>query len=284
MEFDNNVLPAGLEFLELGELYDKKFDWKSKAKEQGCNADENSILIGFFGSSSHVADLDEILEPIIQILREYDNVFLGLSCEYDMALHLCMRNHKVPSNKLVYFDCVSYIDYPYKLTCFDIALAPLRNTIFNRCRTPLKLCEYGALSIPYVASKVANNQRLHIESSGVGGFIADTTDDWYKHLKTLIDNPELRKKMGEEFKEFVYNHYDVTQSFLPMTEMFRTIDNNKNKKFNHPTPYDLADSYDGIPEVKLKYEKTDFCPCGSGNLYLNCKNNCYPAWGYIQKQ
>jgi len=59
---------------------------------------------------------------------------------------------------------------------------------------------------------------------------------------------------------------------------------NKNKKFNHPTPYDLADSYDGIPEVKLKYEKTDFCPCGSGNLYLNCKNNCYPAWGYIQKQ
>jgi hypothetical protein len=57
-----------------------------------------------------------------------------------------------------------------------------------------------------------------------------------------------------------------------MTEMFRTIDNNKNKKFNHPTPYDLADSYDGIPEIKLKYEKTDFCPCGSGNLYLNCKN------------
>ena len=104
------------------------------------------------------------------------------------------------------------------------------------------------------------------------------------YMLKFIENPELRKKMGEEFKEFVYNHYDVTQSFLPMTEMFRTIDNNKNKKFNHPTPYDLADSYDGIPEVKLKYEKTDFCPCGSGELYLNCKNNCYPAWGYIQKQ
>lgn len=273
-------------YLDIQERYAFKdrFDWKPKAKEQGCNVNEDSILIGFFGSNSHVADLDEILEPIIQLLRENDNVFFGLICEYDMALHLCMRNHKVPSNKLVYFDCVSYIDYPYKLTCFDIALAPLRNTIFNRCRTPLKLCEYGALSIPYVASKVANNQRLHIESGGVGGFIADTNDDWYEHLKTLIDNPELRKKMGEEFKEFVYNHYDVTQSFLPMTEMFRTIDNNKNKKFNHPTPYDLADSYDGIPEVKLKYVKTDFCPCGSGELYLNCKNNCYPAWGYIQKQ
>lgn len=270
-------------YLDIEERYifQDKFDWKNHAKQQGCNVDENSILIGFFGSSSHIVDLNEIMEPIIQILREYDNVFLGLLCEFDMAMNVCMRNHKVPTNKLVYFDCLSYVDYPYKLTSFDIGLAPVRNSIFGRCKSPLKLMEYGALSIPYVASKVANNQRFHLESKGIGGLIAQDKNDWYLHLKKLIEDKELRLKLGNSLKDFVYQNYDVKHSLMPLVETFDTIYHNKDRKFNHPTPYDLADCYDGLPEVKTEYTEHDFCPCGSGDLYTKCHNNCYPAWGFI---
>lgn len=263
-------------------IFDKKFDWREYAQAQGCNVDENSIIIGFFGSSSHVVDLNQIMEPLIQILREYDNVFFGLLCEFDLAMNVCLRNHKVPSNKLVYFDCKSYLDYPFILSSFDIGLAPVSNTIFGRCKSPLKLIEYGALSIPYVASKVANNQRFHIESEGVGGFIAKKQDDWYLHLKKLIDDHHLRKSMGEKLKDFVYSQYDVTHSLLPLVDTFDTIYYNKKRRFNHPTPYDLADCYDGIPEVKTQYTKEDFCPCGSGDRYIKCKNDCYPAWGFVE--
>ena len=270
-------------YLDIKERYifESKFDWRDYAINQGCDVKENSILLGFFGSSSHILDLNGIMDTIIQILREYDNVFFACLSEFDLAMNVCFRNNKIPYNKLVYFDCKSYFEYPKIIDCFDIGLAPVKNTIYGRCKSPLKLMEYGALSIPYVASKVANNQRFHIESRGVGGYICSNDDDWYRNLKTLIEDSELRKTMGANLKEYVYNNCDVSNSFQPLVETFDTIYYNKKRKFDHPTPYDLADSYDGLPEVKTSYKENDFCPCGSGQLYLKCKNDCYPAWGYI---
>jgi glycosyltransferase involved in cell wall biosynthesis len=261
--------------------FDSKFDWKTYASKQGCKVDENSLLIGFFGSSSHITDLNEIIEPIIQILREYDNVFFGILCEFDMAMNVCMRNHKVPANKLVFFDCQPFTDYPHKISSFDIGLAPVVNTIFGRCKSALKLYEYGALSIPYVASKVANNQRFHVESNGIGGFISNDSEDWYNNIKKLIDNKELRQSMGEKLKDYIIDNHDVNHSLRPLVDTFDTIYSNKLRKFNHPSPYDLADCHDGIPEVKTSYKDNDFCPCGSGDLYINCNNDCYPAWGTV---
>ena len=271
-------------YLDIRERYmfESKFDWKEYAASQGCNVKEDSLLIGFFGSSSHILDLNEIMEPLIQILREYDNVFFGSLCEFDMAMNVCFRNNKIPTNKFVYFDSKSYLEYPKIIDSFDIGLAPVKNTIFGRCKSPLKLLEYGALSTPYVASKVANNQRFHVESKGVGGFVSYSLDDWYNNLKTLIEDSELRKSMGANLKEYVYNNCDVSCSFKPLVETFDTLYFNKKRRFNHPTPYDLADCHDGIPEIKLSYNEKDFCPCGSGQLYLRCKNNCYPAWGHIK--
>ena len=101
-------------------------------------------------------------------------------------------------------------------------------------------------------------------------------------MKTLIENSELRKSMGANLKEYVYNNCDVSCSFQQLVETFDTLYFNKKRRFNHPTPYDLADCHDGIPEIKLSYNEKDFCPCGSGQLYLKCKNNCYPAWGHIK--
>ena len=261
--------------------FDSKFDWKTYASKQGCKVDENSLLIGFFGSSSHITDLNEIIEPIIQILREYDNVFFGILCEFDMAMNVCMRNHKVPANKLVFFDCQPFTDYPHKISSFDIGLAPVVNTIFGRCKSALKLYEYGALSIPYVASKVANNQRFHVESNGIGGFISNDSEDWYNNIKKLIDNKELRQSMGEKLKDYIIENHDVNHSLRPLVDTFDTIYSNKLRKFNHPSPYDLADCHDGIPEVKTSYKDNDFCPCGSGDLYIKCNNDCYPAWGTV---
>jgi hypothetical protein len=192
-----------------------------------------------------------------------------------------MRNHKVPANKLVFFDCQPFTDYPHKISSFDIGLAPVVNTIFGRCKSALKLYEYGALSIPYVASKVANNQRFHVESNGIGGFISNDSEDWYNNIKKLIDNKELRQSMGEKLKDYIIDNHDVNHSLRPLVDTFDTIYSNKLRKFNHPSPYDLADCHDGIPEVKTSYKDNDFCPCGSGDLYINCNNDCYPAWGTV---
>lgn len=42
---------------------------------------------------------------------------------------------------------------------------------------------------------------------GENGFLATTEDEWYENLSLLIDNPELRKKMGMRGRDFVVRNY-----------------------------------------------------------------------------
>ena len=90
--------------------------------------------------------------------------------------------------------------------------------------------------------------------------------------------------MGNKLKEYVYNQYDVKNAIVLIANIFRTLYMNHNKLRKRPNIIELADSYDSIPHVKLVYFEDDVCPCGSGEKYINCNNNCYPAWGEIVKE
>jgi glycosyltransferase involved in cell wall biosynthesis len=260
----------------------KTIDWKSLAKEQSCNVTDESILIGFFGSESHYDDLEILEEPIKRILDEYKNVIFCVMGGYVLPLSVICNKWKLPFNKFLFLPIKQIHDYPSYVNCFDIGLAPLQKTVFNRGKSNLKLIEYGALGIPYVASKVANFQRFQTESKAIGGFTCDSTEEWYRSIKFLIENPEKRKSFGQELKDYVYKEYDVKNSLGLLMNVFDTIQYNKTtKRFKKPNFYEMSDSINNIPPVKEVYTHKDKCPCGSDDLYVNCKNNCYPAWGLV---
>lgn len=39
------------------------------------------------------------------------------------------------------------------------------------------------------------------------GFLATTEEEWHEKLSLLIENPELRKKMGMKGRDFVVKNY-----------------------------------------------------------------------------
>ena len=143
--------------------------------------------------------------------------------------------------------------------------------------------ENGALGIPYVASKVAPYQRYHLESNAVGGFICNSNEEWLDALSKLIDDKQLRKSMGSSIQDFVYNNNDVSNGFVPLMQSLKTISDNTSNKFKKPDYYQLSDIYNKIPKIRPEVSSETICPCGSGDLYLNCKNGCYPAWGEIKE-
>jgi len=64
-----------------------------------------------------------------------------------------------------------------------------------------------ALEIPVVASPVGVN--MEIIQDGFNGFLASTTEEWIDKLIRLIDDPQLRNRMGKAGRKTVLERYSV---------------------------------------------------------------------------
>ncbi len=88
---------------------------------------------------------------------------------------------------------------------WDIFLAPLEDSLFNRCKSGLKFLEYSALGIPGVYSRLEPYAELVIH--GENGFLAADLSEWGEFLRRLILDPELRLGIGKAAKETVANQW-----------------------------------------------------------------------------
>jgi glycosyltransferase involved in cell wall biosynthesis len=75
---------------------------------------------------------------------------------------------------------------------FDIGIAPLAATRFNSARSNVKVKEYAALGIPWLASPVAPYADLGPEQGGL--LVEDHA--WEQALRGLIEHPLRRARLG----------------------------------------------------------------------------------------
>ncbi len=84
----------------------------------------------------------------------------------------------------------------YRAMDFDVALAPLADTVFNSSKSGIKAIEAMALSIPVIASDMEPYRG--IIKQGVNGFLVRRQHEWMKYLRELANDPDLRDRMGTE--------------------------------------------------------------------------------------
>lgn len=89
-------------------------------------------------------------------------------------------------------------DYYYMLD-FDVGLAPLVNSEFNRSKSYIKALEYSALGIPVIASDVEPYSGFVID--GVTGFLVRKEKEWRDRLRLLLSDHQLREEMGHKARE-----------------------------------------------------------------------------------
>ena len=91
------------------------------------------------------------------------------------------------------------------LAAAHIGVMPLSDDEWARGKCAFKLLQYMAAALPCVASPVGANTEAVIE--GVNGFHARTTEEWERHLESLIRSPELRARLGAAGREHVESRY-----------------------------------------------------------------------------
>lgn len=164
---------------------------------------KKKIRIIYMGGITHTHDLKMLL-PVIKILAvkypdQLEFIFYGANLELPEPLPVTITN--LASETYVYADFARVaLAQPA-----DIAIAPLEDNDFNRCKSNIKYLEYTAMGLPGVFSNVLPYSS--VIKQGSNGFVAATTDDWVKAISQLIDDPLLRLQIANEAQENVRKNW-----------------------------------------------------------------------------
>ena len=89
----------------------------------------------------------------------------------------------------------------------DIGLMPLEDDSWSEGKCGFKIIQYLALGIPAVASPVGVNKT--IVEDGHNGFLCVTEADWYRRLELLLQDPQLRSRLGEAGRRKMQQQYSI---------------------------------------------------------------------------
>ena len=93
------------------------------------------------------------------------------------------------------------------LRAMDIGIMPLPDDEWARGKCGLKGLQYMALGIPPIMSPVGVNSE--IVQDGANGFLAGGVEEWVEKLSRLIDDADLRRRMGQAARSTVEERYSV---------------------------------------------------------------------------
>lgn len=182
---------------------------RTRRLSSGNSSKGTRVTIGWTGSHSTLRYLHLIEPVIITLEREFPELvrFLVIA---DRAPALRLKNFKfVPWSKEKEIEDLGLI---------DIGVMPLEVDPWSKGKCGLKALQYMAMSIPTVATPVGVN--LHIIDHGTNGYLCDTLESWTTHLRELILDPALRKKMGEAGEQMVVANYSTASNLSLFLSLF----------------------------------------------------------------
>jgi hypothetical protein len=89
---------------------------------------------------------------------------------------------------------------------FEIGLAPLADDVFHRSKTNTKFRDYGACGIAGVYSDVDVYADC-VRDGETGLLVGNDTEAWYRALRRLVDDANLRKRIQQHARKEIEEHY-----------------------------------------------------------------------------
>jgi glycosyltransferase involved in cell wall biosynthesis len=122
--------------------------------------------------------------------------------------------------------------YARNYSNFDISLAPIKNHIFNRMKSQLKVIEAGFYKKALIASNVGP-YTIDLKSAYSNGKFTDgnallvdevkSHKDWYQSIKRLVENPNMIADLGERLYETVKDKYDLNVVTKARAEFYKSL-------------------------------------------------------------
>jgi glycosyltransferase involved in cell wall biosynthesis len=160
---------------------------------------EGPVRILFMGTMTHDADfaiVEAALARLKAVFGEFVSIeLLGITSKPDLPDWVNRVSMPVNAN-FGYPGFVNWITQQH----WDIGIAPLADTPFNRCKSALKALDYAAMGLPILASDSAVYRGSPADGPA-GWLVPDDTDAWFVALARLVRDSALRRQLAAQARE-----------------------------------------------------------------------------------
>lgn len=180
------------------------------------------------------------IRPLETVWYRYENFFTdnynALDQEYKNYLLSFLQTPYPDSDKPYVRRWTQEINtYANNYNYFDVSLAPLVESQFNANKSQLKAIEAGFHKKAIIASETDPFTLDLVSAIDNGNFKSDGNallvnpkrnhKDWSKHMKRLIENPNMIEDMGNRLYETVKDKYSLKKTCQDRVEFFKSIIN-----------------------------------------------------------
>jgi len=155
--------------------------WRLRAPHRA--GPHTAIVLGYMGGGSHLPDLQAVAPALFNIARRYsERVLLHfLGAEPPPELLRLPNVAWTPAKTYDYAAfAADFVQHDY-----DVFFAPLKDNLFNRCKSPIKFLEYSAAGVPGVYSNLETYNS--VVRHGENGFLAANLDEWEEYRMRVTD-------------------------------------------------------------------------------------------------
>ena len=184
-------------------------------------AKKKKFIIGYSGSNSHHDDLEMMMPHLGRLMEKYPHVHCEIvgSLDHNHFNVFETFSSKVLNRCEILSGTWTFNEYPAYLANrgWSIGLAPLVDSPFTRCKSPIKFFEYSTYAIPTIASPVypyiistTNNSVITDEENA----LLAKPSEWFEKMERLVLDAELREKLGTNAKKHIIDHWQYKDSGL----------------------------------------------------------------------
>jgi len=150
------------------------------------------------------------IKPEESVWNKFENIFTA--------------HGKAEGDQYVRRTTIPITQYGKHYNHLDICLAPLVQNTFNECKSELKLVETGMHAKCLIASDLYIYGELI--DHGVNGMVVDPRKNhklWYKYIKQLILDEDLRKKLSKNLYEYISMEYNLNMVTNKRCEFYKEL-------------------------------------------------------------
>jgi glycosyltransferase involved in cell wall biosynthesis len=148
------------------------------------------LVVGWVAAGEHLHDVNEL--GLRETLRAL------LDAHEQLELHSVGIDLGLDRDRYRALGYVPFRELPALVAGFDVGIAPLADEPFNRARSNVKLKEYAALGVPWLASPIGPYAGMG-EREG-GRLVAD--DGWREALERLVERPRERRRLAKRARRW----------------------------------------------------------------------------------
>ena len=180
--------------------------------------DPNRVIIGWGGSATHSEDLRELGDSLLFLLRSESKAFLHF-------VGMIPDKRYIGNSRILAHGWVPVHEYAVRLATWnwDVYLAPLTNSRFNRSKSAIKAMEAGAMKIPCLMSDVQPHQEFVCHDKELEWLLCRTPNDWLEKLQELVCNHKLREHLGLRCYETVRDFYSMEKRALVWKNIYDSV-------------------------------------------------------------